>query len=43
MNWTTTIENFKTYLTLEKSLSKNSVDAYINDITKLTTFFRKKD
>ncbi|MPQ47904.1 site-specific tyrosine recombinase XerD [Marinifilum sp. N1E240] len=42
MNWTTTIENFKTYLTLEKSLSKNSVDAYINDITKLTTFFREK-
>lgn len=42
MKWTTTIENFKTYLTLEKSLSKNSVDAYINDITKLTTFFREK-
>nr|WP_320120120.1 site-specific tyrosine recombinase XerD [uncultured Marinifilum sp.] len=43
MNWTTTIENFKTYLTLEKSLSKNSVDAYINDITKLTTFLREKN
>ncbi|GAB7087115.1 MULTISPECIES: site-specific tyrosine recombinase XerD [Marinifilum] len=43
MKWTTTIENFKTYLTLEKSLSKNSVDAYINDITKLTTFFREKN
>ncbi|MFA8434595.1 MAG: site-specific tyrosine recombinase XerD [Marinifilaceae bacterium] len=42
MEWTTTIENFKTYLTLEKSLSKNSVDAYINDITKLTTFLREK-
>ncbi|MCT4614846.1 MAG: site-specific tyrosine recombinase XerD [Marinifilaceae bacterium] len=39
MKWTTTIENFKTYLTLEKSLSKNSVDAYINDINKLTAFF----
>ena len=43
MKWTTTIENFKTYLTLEKSLSKNSVDAYINDITKLTLFFREKN
>lgn len=43
MKWTTTIENFKTYLTLEKNLSKNSVDAYINDITKLTTFFREKN
>ncbi|RZT96106.1 integrase/recombinase XerD [Ancylomarina subtilis] len=42
MNWTTTIENFKTYLTLEKSLSKNSIDAYINDITKLTTFFKEQ-
>ncbi|RUT72987.1 site-specific tyrosine recombinase XerD [Ancylomarina longa] len=43
MKWTSTIENFKTYLTLEKSLSKNSVDAYINDITKLTTFFKEKN
>ncbi len=43
MNWTTTIENFKTYLTLEKSLSKNSVDAYINDITKLTSFLKAKN
>ncbi len=43
MKWTTTIENFKTYLTLEKNLSKNSVDAYINDITKLTSFFREKN
>ncbi|MRT94130.1 site-specific tyrosine recombinase XerD [Ancylomarina sp. 16SWW S1-10-2] len=42
MNWTTTIDNFKTYLTLEKSLSKNSIDAYINDITKLTTFFKEQ-
>jgi len=43
MNWTTTIENFKSYLTLEKALSKNSVDAYINDITKLTSFLKEKN
>jgi integrase/recombinase XerD len=43
MKWTTTIDNFKTYLTLEKSLSKNSVDAYINDITKLTAFLKENN
>ncbi len=43
MNWITTIENFKNYLKLEKSLSKNSVDAYMNDITKLTSFLEAKD
>jgi len=40
MDWTSQIENFKTYLTLEKNLSKNSVDAYINDVTKLTNFLK---
>jgi len=43
MEWTTKIDNFKTYLILEKNLSKNSVDAYINDITKLTTFFKEQN
>jgi len=40
MEWTSQVENFKTYLTLEKNLSKNSVDAYINDVTKLTNFLK---
>ncbi len=38
MKWETAIENFKTYLTLEKSLSQNSIDAYINDINKLIKY-----
>ncbi len=43
MNWTATIKNFKAYLSLEKSLSSNSIDAYINDITKLTSFFEEQE
>ncbi len=42
MKWETTIENFKTYLKLEKSLSKNSVDAYINDVTKFINFLKER-
>lgn len=35
MNWSPTIKGFKAYLQLEKSLAKNSVEAYIADIEKL--------
>ncbi len=42
MKWETTIENFKTYLKLEKSLSQNSVDAYINDVTKFVNFLKER-
>lgn len=38
MNWKDSIENYKTYLLLEKSLSKNSISAYLNDIQKLATY-----
>ncbi|WP_294139721.1 site-specific tyrosine recombinase XerD [uncultured Sanguibacteroides sp.] len=38
MTWNEAIDNFKTYLTLEKSLSSNSVEAYLNDIKKLASF-----
>ena len=38
MTWNEAIDNFKTYLTLEKSLSSNSVEAYLNDIKKLAAF-----
>lgn len=37
--WQPYINGFKAYLQLEKSLSPNSVDAYIHDVEKLTQFF----
>ena len=42
MNWDKTIENYRSYLKLEKSLSSNSVEAYISDVKKLTNFFATK-
>lgn len=38
MTWDSAIENYKTFLILEKSLSANSVEAYLNDIRKLAKF-----
>lgn len=38
MNWTSITKGFKAYLQLERSLSENSVDAYLRDIKKLEEF-----
>lgn len=38
LNWKQSIRNFETYLRLEKSLSENSVDAYMNDVSKLEKY-----
>ncbi len=38
MKWENYIKGFKSYLQLEKSLSPNSVDAYLHDIRKLTEY-----
>lgn len=38
MTWDNAIESYKTYLILEKSLSANSVEAYLNDINKLAKY-----
>ena len=38
MDWNTTIKGFKAYLQLERSLSPNSIDAYLRDIKKLHQF-----
>ncbi len=35
MNWNTGLQQFKAYLQLEKSLSGNSVEAYLRDVSKL--------
>ncbi|MEO6893654.1 MAG: site-specific integrase, partial [Ginsengibacter sp.] len=36
--WEPYKKGYKAYLQLEKSLSENSVDAYIHDIEKFTQF-----
>lgn len=38
MNWAPTIKGFKSYLQLERSLSLNSIDAYLRDVDKLVQF-----
>lgn len=38
MNWQIYLSNFKSYLRLEKSLSPNSISAYIYDVEKLIQF-----
>jgi integrase/recombinase XerD len=38
LDWRSAIKGFKTYLQLERSLSKNSVDAYGRDLEKLHQF-----
>jgi len=41
MNWEEGKKGFENYLKLEKSLSQNSVSAYVNDINKLVVFLDK--
>ncbi len=41
MNWEEGKKGFEQYLKLEKSLSQNSVAAYVNDINKLIVFLKK--
>lgn len=40
MKWEDSIKGFEEYLRLEKGLSQNSINAYINDINKLSDFLR---
>ena len=39
MSWNTYIKSYQNYLTIEKSLSPNSVEAYVRDVKKLGHFF----
>ncbi len=41
--WESYKKGFKAYLQLEKSLSDNSVEAYLRDVEKLTTFLMATD
>ncbi len=38
MNWQVYTQGFRAYLKLEKSLSSNTVDAYMNDVSKFTAY-----
>ncbi len=42
MDWKKHIQGFEAYLRLEKSLSPNSIEAYLNDINKLSGYFSSK-
>lgn len=43
MNWSTAILGFKNYLTLERSLSGNSIEAYQRDIRHLARFIQSQE
>jgi len=42
MLWQSYIKGFKAFLQLEKSLSHNSVEAYLHDVEKLTQYLEYK-
>ena len=42
MNWKIYIQGFKSFLALEKSLSGNSIEAYLHDVEKLVQFLDYK-
>ena len=43
MDWSSTIKGFTAYLLLERSLSKNSILAYEQDVGKLASFFSEEE
>lgn len=42
MDWQSSIRGFRSYLKLERSLSANTIDAYLHDVDKLLQFFMSK-
>ena len=43
MSWEKSIKEFKSYLRIERSLSNNTVESYIRDISKLAAFYKRKN
>ena len=42
MNWKVYTQGFKSFLALEKSLSENTIEAYLRDVEKLIQFLDYK-
>ena len=42
MDWQSALNSFKSYLKLERSLSANTVEAYLSDVEKLYQYFQSK-
>ncbi|HLN56902.1 MAG TPA: site-specific tyrosine recombinase XerD [Bacteroidales bacterium] len=42
LTWNQSFRDFENYLRLEKSLSQNSIEAYLDDVHKLERFFTEK-
>lgn len=42
MDWQSALNSFKSYLKLERSLSANTVEAYLRDVEKLYQYFQSK-
>ncbi len=43
MSWDIFIKGFKSYIKIERSLSKNSIESYIRDVNKLAIFSKKNN
>lgn len=43
MKWESAINDFKSFLRLEKSLSPNTIEAYLKDVKKLLNFLELKE
>ena len=41
MDWDSTIKGFFAFLTLEKGLSKHSIEAYGRDVTRMALFMHR--
>ena len=42
MDWRSTIEGYRAYLKLERSMSQHTVDAYLHDVTQLASFMEQE-
>ncbi|MEJ7694265.1 site-specific integrase, partial [Daejeonella sp.] len=42
MDWQPSLRGFKAYLKLERSLSANTIEAYLHDVDKLLQFFMSR-